>query len=236
MLTVIHRWRNLLQASVAVVLLAAVAFMQNGCAVGGAIGAMSQDFEYQKRIEVPAKYPDLENKSVAVVVQADLTTLYEFPDLTANIASVVASIIKVHVVGATVVSPQFVSVWQQRTPGAATMAYGEMAAQLAVDRVVLVDIYEYRHNPPGNRYEWEGVCAANVGIIERDAIDPDTFGDTFNIVAEYPNVPMLTRQEATEDQIRLGLTIEFTKAVGWLFYDHLEPKYPDKYRPELDKK
>jgi len=214
-------------------IVSAAGFLANGgCAIGGAIGAMAQEHEYQKLIEVPAKYNDLQNKSVAVVVQADLATLYEHPELSANISGVVANGIAVHVPGARVLSPQFVAVWQQRTPNAIAMPYGEMASQLGVDRVVLIDIYEYRLNPPGNRYQWEGVCAAHVGIIERDAIDPDSFADTFDVISEFPNVAMLTREEASEDQIRLGLTVEFTRQVNWLFYDHVEPKYPDKYRPE----
>jgi hypothetical protein len=206
-----------------------------GCAIGGAVGAMAQEFEYQKRVEVPAQY-DLRNTSVAVVVHADLATLYEFPSLTADVGGVVASLIKQHVPGVTVMNPQYVSVWQQRTPNSQTMPYGEIAAQLGVDRVVLIDIYEYRHNPPGNRWQWEGVCASNVGIIERDAIDPDVFADMFNVISEFPNAPLLTRQEATDEQIRLGLMVEYTRQVSWLFYDHLEPKYPDKYRPEAEPK
>jgi hypothetical protein len=112
------------------------------------------------------------------------------------------------------------------------MPYGEIAAHLGVDRVVLIDIYEYRLNPPGNRWQWEGVCGSHVGLIERDAIDPDSFADMFDVVSEFPNATMVTRQEATEEQIALGLMVEYTRQVSWLFYDHLEPKYPDKYRPE----
>ncbi len=207
-----------------------------GCAVGGAIGAMAQEYEYQKRIEVPAQYADLQNKSVAVVVQADLATLYQFPSLTADVCGVVSSLIAEHVPGVRVLSPQFVTVWQQRTPNAQAMPYGEIAAQLGVDRVILIDIYEYRLNPPGNRWQWEGVCASHVGIIERDGLDPDVFVDTFNVIAEFPNTPMLTRQEADEGQISMGLLVQYTRQVSWLFYDHLEPKYPDKYRPETEPK
>jgi len=224
------------RASAAFALLVGAGALLHGCAIGGAIGAMSQEYEYQKRIEVPASYSGLENKSIAVVVQADLATLYEYPDLTARVGSLVSSLLAEHVVGARLLSPQFVSVWQQRTPNAQAMPYGEMAAQLGVDRVILIDIFEYRLNPPGNRYQWEGVCGSQVSIIERDAIDPDSFADTFNVVSEYPNVTMLTRQEATEDQISLGLMVEYTRQVSWLFYDHLEPKYPDKYRPEAQPK
>ena len=28
-----------------------------------------------------------------------------------------------------------------------------------------------------------------------------------------------------------GVLAEFIKFTAWLFHEHLEPKYPDKYRP-----
>ena len=223
------RW---FRAVAAFVLLTSASLSLSGCAIGGAVGAMAQEYEYQKRIEVPAQYADLQNKSAAVVVHADLATLYEYPDLTARVSGIVASLLQQHVPGVRMLNPQFVTVWQQRTPNSQAMPYGEIAAQLGVDRVVLIDIYEFRLNPPGNRWQWEGVCGSHVGIIERDGLDPDSFVDTFNVVAEFPNVPMVTRQEATAEQISLGLMVQYTRQVSWLFFDHLEPKYPDKYRPD----
>ncbi len=35
---------------------------------------------------------------------------------------------------------------------------------------------------------------------------------------------------ATSAAIETGLLARFVKKTGWLFYRHLEPKYPDKYK------
>jgi hypothetical protein len=111
-----------------------------------------------------------------------------------------------------------------------------MAEALDVDRIVYVDIVEYRLNPPGNQWLWEGVCAANVGIIERDGFDPDAFAETFEISSRFPEETGVERSSATAGQIELGLLGQFVQRTAWLFHTHIEPKYPDKYRPELDRK
>ena len=112
------------------------------------------------------------------------------------------------------------------------MPYGDIAASLGVNRIVLIDIPEYRLNPPGNRWLWDGVCAATVNIIERDGIDPDMFADTFTVTSAFPDVEGVDRTAASADQIETGLLADFVKRTAWLFHEHLEPKYPD-YSQEL---
>lgn len=52
-----------------------------GCFVFGLAGVMAQNFEYQKLIEVPPQYNGLEGTRVAVLVEADLSVLYQHPTL-----------------------------------------------------------------------------------------------------------------------------------------------------------
>jgi hypothetical protein len=208
-----------------------------GCEIGQLIGGMLQNEEYQRKITVPTEYEGLADRTTAVVVVADLSTLYEHPDLTAKIAGGVSARLAHHVPGLAnrVLDPRIVVNWQYRTPQWDAMPYGEIAEQLDVDRVIHIDLYEYRLNPPGNYWLWEGVCAASVGIIERDGIDPDSFADLFTVSAEFPALRGLGRDSANARQIETGLLAEFIKKTAWLFYTHEEPKYPDKYRPELDR-
>jgi len=205
-----------------------------GCAAFKLAGAMGQSFEYQKKIEVLPQYDGLKNKSVAVVVVTDMATRYEYGDLTSNVLGGVSGRLAQNVPGVTVLDPRYVLQWQYRTPQWEAMAYGEIAAELNVERVVYVDIYEYRLNPPGNRWQWEGVAAATIGVIERDSYDPDMFVETFNIETRFPDIRGLDRDSATASQIESGLLSKFVKETAWLFHKHVEPKYPDKYRPELD--
>lgn len=223
------KMRRKMQTLTAALLVAAAPALV-GCEAGLLIGGMMQNYEYQKLVQVLPQYSDLENRSVAVIVDADLATLYEFPDLVATVAENVAGRIQRDVPGTSVMHPRAVLAWQYSTPQWNAMPYGELAAALDVERVVVIDIFEYRLNPPGNRWEWEGVCAATVGIIERDGFSPDSFAESFTVVGRYPNLRMLTRDEADVRSIERGLLAEFIKETAWLFHEHERPKYPDKYR------
>jgi hypothetical protein len=209
--------------------------MLPGCAAGKLIGGMAASEEAQKLLEVPAKYA-LDNKTVAVVVQADYATMFEHPEVVVNVSSGVAVRTARWAPNVHVLDPQRVLNWQLRTPQWNAMPYGQIAEQLNVDRVVYIDILEYRLNPPGNRYLWEGEAVARVGIIERDGPDPDAFADTFDVQGKFPNISGVSRESADEAAIRRGLQEVFVKNIAFLFHYHFEPKHPDKYRPELDTK
>lgn len=220
----------------ATTILAAVAIGcgASGCGAEKLVGGIMAAEEAQKLVDMPPQYAGLENKTVAVIVQSDSTTLYEFPDLELQIGGGVSARIARDVPGARVLNHQHVYNWQFRTPQWSSLPYGEMAEQLNVDRIVLIDVLEYRLNPPGNRWLWEGVCTARVGVIERDNIDPDTFVEVFDITVKFPSVSGVGRESASEPAVANGLLYKFVERTAWLFHQHLEPKYPDKYRPELD--
>ena len=98
-----------------------------------------------------------------------------------------------------------------------------------MDRLVHVDVFEYRLNPPGNRYLWEGVCSAYISVAERDGVDPDSFADQFMIESTFPTARAVSRESADAVRIQAGLLKTFVDRTSWLFYLHLEPKWPDKY-------
>lgn len=219
-----------------IAVLSLIALTLHGCAVPKLMGAMGAAEEAQKLVEVMPKYTGLENHTVAVLVEADYSTTFERPGLVGTVAGGVTARIAKWVPGVQVLDPQIVLQWQYAKPQWNTLPYGEIAEQLNVDRVVFVEVLEYRLNPPGNRWLWEGVAVARVGIIERKGIDPDTFAEVFEVNAKFPNVEGLGRESATETQIETGLLIEFVKHCAWLFHLHYEPKHPDQYRPEMDTK
>lgn len=226
-----HRGR--LGAAAFTLLACVIAAAIPGCAGANLLGGMAQNFEYQKKIEVPAAYPYLENQRIAVIVDADLGTQFEHPDFITKVTSGLALRINRDVPGSRVLPPDVVLQWQYKTPQWNAMPFGQLAEELEVDRVVYVDVFEYRLHPPGNRWLWEGVCAANIYVIEADAPDPDLY-EQFNTIAEFPTATAVDYNSATKDQIETGVLSEFIKKTAWLFHDHIEPKYPDRYRPELD--
>ncbi len=202
----------------------------SGCAIGKLVGGMMQNEEYQKLKETHAVYDGLENKRVAVLIDVDMVTLYEHPEIAVSLATNVARRIATNVPGVTVISPRQVSEWQFRTPQWNTVPYSEICQRLNVDRLVHIDIYEFRLHPPGNQWLWDGVCSANIGIIENDGFDPDNYADMFNISVAFPDMTGVTRENATAKGVKHGLLTLFTRQTSWLFFTHLEPKHPKYYQ------
>ncbi|MFN5497803.1 MAG: hypothetical protein ACK5WD_01200 [bacterium] len=203
------------------------ALVSSGC-IAGAVGALGQQIERGKKLDVPAEYDGLEDRSVAVIVNADYATLVEHPTVVGQVTANVAVRIARHVKGATVLPPGEVLNWQYRTPQWRALAYGEVAKELGVDRLVYIDLYEYRLNPVGNSYLWDGVAGANIGVIEADGLAPDEFVYTSNVVERFPDQEGVGRESARREDIERGLLTLFVQRTSWLFYRHIEDKYPDK--------
>ena len=121
------------------------------CGMFGLASKVGEAIEAEKKIEVLAKYRGLENKTVAVVVNADRGTLYDFPTVVPQVAFNVAAGIVKHVSGAKVMNYRESLAWCYKTPSWTTLPLGQVVDDLGVERVVYVDLYEFRLNPPGNR-------------------------------------------------------------------------------------
>ena len=199
----------------------------SGCNIAGAVGVMQYNLEKEKKIEVLAEYDGLRNETVAIVVQADHLTLYEYPDVVANTCVNVSRRLQQNVENIRVLDPAVVLDWTYRTPSWSAMPLGEVVEELGVDRVILIDIYEFRLNPPGNRWVWEGVATASVGVIEKSGFDPDAYSEHWDISVEFPKDKGYGRAHANEQAIQTGLLTKFVQKASWLFYDHIEEKYPD---------
>ena len=198
-----------------------------GCQVPALISAVGHNIEREKKIEVLARYAGLDNRSVAVLVKADMGTLYEHPTALPNIAVNLSQRLYENVPGIRVLDPRTVLNFQYQKPNWAAMPLGQIAEELDVDRVVVVDMYEYRLHPPGNRWMWEGVAAAHVGVAERDGIDPDEMVDQWNVAAKFPPQDAVAREQLNEMLVQNGLLSTFVRNAAWVFYDHIEDKYPD---------
>ncbi|MFZ9914796.1 MAG: hypothetical protein ACO3IB_05585 [Phycisphaerales bacterium] len=210
-----------------VLALATLAMLQLGGCIAGAVGAIGQQIERGKKLDVPAAYDGLEKRTCAVVVNADYATLVEHPEVVGNITANVSVRIRQYVKEAAVLPPGEVLQWQYRTPQWRTMPHGEIARELGVERLVFIDLYEYRLNPLGNSYLWDGAAGANIGVIEADGLAPDEFVYTTSIVVRFPNKEGIGRESARREDIERGLLTLFVQKTSWLFYRHIEDKYPE---------
>ena len=218
------RWIRLLLLLCAGILLMPAA----GCQLALLAGGIGQNIERMKKIEVLAEYEGLQGQSIAVLVHQDMWMMYEFPSAGPNITYNLSNRIAANVQNARVIDPAEVLKWQYHTPAWENLPYGEMAEELGVERVIVVDIYEFRLHPHGNSWTWDGVCAANIGVVEQGGFEPDQFVETYHVVVRFPNIEGLGRESATRNQIETGVLTKFVRDAAWLFYDHIEDKYPDE--------
>lgn len=77
-----------------------------------------------------AKYRGLENKTVAVVVNADRGVLYEYPTLVPQVAGNVAAGVKLHCSGVQMLDWRESLAWCYRTPTWTTLPLGQLAEEL----------------------------------------------------------------------------------------------------------
>ncbi|MSR34415.1 MAG: hypothetical protein EXS12_06410 [Phycisphaerales bacterium] len=197
------------------------------CQIIGVASAIGQNIEREKKIEVLAKYAGLDNKSVAILVKADMGTVYEHPTAVSNISFNLAQRLQENVPGIKMMDPRVCMNFQHQTPNWSAQPLGQIAEELDVDRLVILDLYEYRLNPAGNRYLWEGVAAGNIGVAERDGLDSDQTVDQWNVSAQFPLDAGVTRETMSMAVVQRGLLTTFVRNSAWVFYDHIEEKYPD---------
>jgi len=117
--------------------------------------------------------------------------------------------------------------YQYRNPAWVTKSYERIATDLGVERLIWVDIYEYRLNEPGNAYLWEGVAAASVGVIEADSGLVEDFMYQKELNVGFPDDKGYGPVDLDERLVQAELNRRFVDRVTWLFYDHQEPYYPD---------
>jgi len=221
-------FQRFVRSALLLTLLSATCLLLPACFVPALAGAIGSNIERYKKIEVLAEYEGLDDQTVAVVIQCEPSTLYEYPKVYGTMAMNISRRLQENVPGIKVLNYQHVMQWQYQTPSWSMLAYGEIAEELGVERVVLVEVYEFRLHPDGNRYIWDGACAGSVGVIERDGWDPDSFAKTWDIAVKFPDVTGVGRESATESQIQMGVLAKFVDEVAWLFYRHVEDKYPDQ--------
>lgn len=191
-----------------------------GCNVAGYVADVVAGDESE--VAVTAEYAGLQNKSVAVVVNADAGILYRFPQAQLEISAAVGRELAGNVPGITVIEPRDVVAYQMRNIYWASSTYSQLAAALKVDRLVFIELQEYRLNEPGNTFLYRGVISGRVDVAEADGPRPNDAAYSTLIAAAYPPNNPHGVPDADPLTIRKGVLDRFARKVGWKFYDHQE--------------
>ena len=174
----------------------------------------------EKTYSVEAQYRGLDNRSVAVMVSADEVTLFQQPNAPKTVARAITSLLAQHIPGIELTNPAQIAKYQVNNPYWTTLPYSQLIEKMGVDRLVLVDLVDYRTHEPGNAHVWRGVVTGNVLVIEADSPDPDNPAFFSTVRAEFPEDTTVGVVNADAQTIQLGMVSLFARRAGGLFYDH----------------
>jgi hypothetical protein len=196
-----------------------------GCAV---VGGMAAAYEETSTRTVPAEYVGLEGKSFAVIVGADRSLQSEHPGLveglTKRLTERLAEPSNLPRAGGFVPAEQVLK-FQYDNPGWEARPRAELIDSLAkVDRLVYIDLLDFRLHEPGNPHVWDGIASGTVSVFASGSDSP-VFQRSVSV--PFPGKVGMNPNDLNRTAVASGLLVRFVDRASWLFYTHEEP-----YRPE----
>ena len=171
---------------------------------------------------VYAEYQGLAGHDFAVLVHADQVLRATDTTLVTKITNGVTRMLSQPDVGATGVVPgPFVLEFQYANPSWTSWSYERLADEFTVSRLVVIDLYSYRLNEPGNRHVWDGRAGARVSVYERE-MGSEEFAYSGEVVVHFPDGTGFTRNELQEQVVAANLQDRLIQRISWLMYDHEE--------------
>ncbi len=213
-----------------VLALSAMLGATSGCQLAGFIAAGIQE---NTPVKVYAEYEGLQGKSFAVVVDADRSIQGRWPTLVPNLTARIDALIAQNTLASGHVQAADIVLFQQTNPRWTIMGRQELASALAggevaVDRIILIDLFEFRLNEPGNRHLWDGVAAGTIAVLETDGAFPDEYAYNRPLSVSFPDAGGYGPDEISGSLVASALIQRFSQRTAWLFYDH-EEKYDIPY-------
>ncbi|MDX2200220.1 MAG: hypothetical protein SF069_14765 [Phycisphaerae bacterium] len=170
--------------------------------------------------DVPAEWPHLNDKKIAVAVWAEMDTLFEYPYVQLEIGRHIEDALGPQVKGVTFVPSQQVVQYQQREPNWDRRSPCELGEKLGADRVLFIELTQYTTREPDSPHLFRGRISANVKIFDSTAADT---APPYRTVVETTYPADSTGEYGTDDVSIRKLTMEtFAREVAQKFYDRKE--------------
>ncbi len=191
----------------------------SGCQI---VGAMAANAHREGSHDVEAKYKGLEGKTFAVIVNADRSIQVDFPDLVVTMTREISRRLAENAGASGIYPADEVLTYQSRYPNWIAKTSEELAAEFGVDRLVTIDLAEYRLTDPGNPYIWAGTAIGTVSVTETDGATPGLYAFREAVRVGFPDATGVSPLEMPRDTVRIALTSRFVQRASWLFFDHTE--------------
>lgn len=213
---------------VGAVVLSSLPLVLGGCAIGALFGGMAQSYNETASHTVEAEYTGLQGKSYAVIVAADRSIEADFPGLVAELTTRIDARLRASAGSLGHVPATQVLSYIYNTPGWPARSREELAKDLGgPDRLVYLDLTEFRLNDPGNAYLWNGAAVGNVGVFEMDGPLPEDYAYEKTVAIRFPDKEGFGPTDFSREQVVSVLLKRFVDRASWLFYDHEEKIMPD---------
>lgn len=206
-----------------VLALAACAFWSGGCTLFGFAAVMAEEARNQTPIDVDAEYAGLAGKNFAVVVAADRILQGQYPNLVPQLVAALTERLRSSPTGASGYQPaEVVLAYLYQNPSWVAMSRADLARALGVERLIYVDMSEFRLHDPGNQYLWQGVAMAQLGVIEAESDYPDEFMFERMISVKYPDKENFGPTDYNATEVTARLLQRFIDRTTWPFFKHEE--------------
>jgi hypothetical protein len=168
---------------------------------------------------VDARYRGLEGQRVAVLVAVSDAALARQPDLAAQLTGATAAAIAQQLPVA-IVDPAVTSAYQREHPYWSLQPANLLYESLDADRLVIVDVGEYRLRDPDHNYLWLGSVTAHVSVYEAESRDPANPRFAASVTAQFPEDTSIGLVQGQPHQIAAGLNGILARNVARLFHEH----------------
>lgn len=196
-----------------------------GC---GMVGVMAENYKRTSTHSVEGEYQGLAGKSFAVVVQVGQSIEGQYPGLRDVLLGKITEQLAANAGASGVVPAQQVAKYLYNHPGWSARSMADLAKDLGgVDRIVWVEIYEFRLNDVGNQYEWDGLAGGTFAVLEMDSPLPEARAFERRVQVKFPDKPGYGPNDYTASIVQTTLFKRFVDRSTWLCYTHEEAYYPD---------
>jgi len=208
-----------------------VCLASSGCNIVGFFGTVYAEAT-PKRVD--AQYEGLNGQKFALVVYADRAIMADFPGVTDQLTNTINETLRAELPSSNregsetqYVPPLTLLSWLANHPRWRVMMPDELGEKLGVDRLVLVELYNFQLNDPGNRYLWKGEAVGNIRVYELDSALPNDPMFDRNVAVKFPDTDGYTEADMSASTVTAALLQRFTLRAAWLFFDHDEDRRID---------
>lgn len=198
-----------------------------GCFAVELAAVAAESYKRSSTHEIKAEYRGLEGKTYAVFISADRILQAEHPQLVKSLTMICAERLRLNVDVTGYVPPDTILMYMANNPRWVMMSGKELADEMGVERLVMIEVTEFRLHEPGNSYLWAGRAAATVNVLEADGPINDEYVFRKSVAVAFPDDDGVGPNDMSATIVATRLQTRLVDRATWLFYDHQEPYYPD---------